>query len=115
MPESFTADLRDDMRHAFSQSLLAMPHVETLLQKLRGTALPGIVRAISSACNFSLNLGGALPLLRKSHLHGGHGQLMPNRHRISFCWRPRRCGARPGRSLVIEDSISGVEAGKAAG
>jgi HAD superfamily hydrolase (TIGR01509 family) len=113
MPEGFTADLRDSMQDAFSQSLLAIPHVEKLLQNLRGTFCLASSSDLERV-RFSLNLAGLSAYFEGRVFTAGmvtHGKPAPD----LFLMAAATMKVLPGRSLVIEDSISGVEAGKAAG
>lgn len=113
MPDAFLRDLRQLTHDAFSQSLLAIPHVESLLQRMHGD----FCLASSSdpdRVNFSLNLAGLSPYFEGRVFTAGmvaQGKPAPD----LFLLAASRMKADPKRSLVIEDSISGVEAGKAAG
>ncbi len=113
MPDSFVHELRQHMRAAFEENLLAIPDVENLLQRL-----PGAYCLASSSdldrVNFSLNLAGLSPYFEERVFTAGlvtHAKPAPD----LFLLAADRMKAAPQRSLVIEDSISGVEAGKAAG
>lgn len=113
MPEAFVSELRDQMRDAFSESLLAIPHVENLLQNLRGSFCLASSSDLDRV-NFSLNLAGLSPYFEGRVFTAGmvsHGKPAPD----LFLLAASSMEADPRRSLVIEDSISGVEAGKAAG
>lgn len=113
MPEAFVSDLRAEMRDAFSNNLLAIPHVDTLLRNLRGSFCLASSSDLDRV-NFSLNLAGLSPYFEGRVFTASmvsHGKPAPD----LFLLAAARMKADPGRSLVIEDSISGVEAGKAAG
>lgn len=113
LPADFAPALRDRMRQAFSESLLAIPHVDVLLQNLRGN----FCLASSSdpdRVNFSLNLSGLSPYFEGRVFTASmvaRGKPAPD----LFLLAAASMKAGPARSLVIEDSVSGVEAGKAAG
>lgn len=113
MPGAFVAELRHQIRDAFALSLLATPHVETLLQNLRGSFCLASSSDLDRV-NFSLNLAGLSPYFEGRVFTASmvsHGKPAPD----LFLLAAGSMRADPGRSLVIEDSISGVEAGKAAG
>lgn len=113
MPDQFVAELRALTRGAFSESLIAIPDVETLLLRLRG----GYCLASSSdveRVRFSLNLAGLSPYFEGRMFTAGmvaRGKPAPD----LFLLAAAEMKADPRRCLVIEDSISGVAAGKAAG
>jgi HAD superfamily hydrolase (TIGR01509 family) len=113
MPPLFVIELRQMIRTAFEEGLRAIPDVEKLLQHL-----PGAYCLASSSdperINFSLNLAGLSPYFEERVFTAAtvaRAKPAPD----LFLLAAREMKAAPNRSLVIEDSISGVEAGKAAG
>ncbi|MBK8161313.1 MAG: HAD family hydrolase [Rhodospirillaceae bacterium] len=113
MPPLFVTELRQMIRAAFEDGLRAIPDVEKLLQRLPWT----YCLASSSdpeRISFSLNLAGLSPYFEErvfSAASVARAKPAPD----LFLLAAREMKAEAARSLVIEDSISGVEAGKAAG
>jgi len=113
MPESFVTDLKGDIESAFSAGLLAMPHIETLLNVLD---IPHCLASSSDLARikFSLNLVGLYPYFESRIFTAGmvaHAKPAPD----LFLLAAKSMQREPKRCLVIEDSASGVTAGKAAG
>jgi HAD superfamily hydrolase (TIGR01509 family) len=113
MPADFPAELRGLVRTSFAKSLRAMTGIESVLQTL------DIAYCVASSSdlervNYSLELTGL------SERFAGRmftaqmvqaGKPAPD----LFLYAATRMAAEPRRTLVIEDSVSGVQAGKAAG
>lgn len=113
MPESFVTDLRHDIETAFSAGLSAMPHIEALLASL---ATPHCLASSSDLARikFSLNLVRLYPYFENRIFTAGmvaHAKPAPDLFLLAAATMQRE----PKACLVIEDSASGVMAGKAAG
>jgi HAD superfamily hydrolase (TIGR01509 family) len=112
-PERFSAELRAGVRAAFLSALCPIEGVSSVLE---GLHTPHCVASSSDVdrVSFSLSLTGLA-----SHFDGRlYTSQMVERGKPApdlFLHAAERMQADPGRTLVIEDSISGVTAGKAAG
>jgi HAD superfamily hydrolase (TIGR01509 family) len=112
-PEQFSAELRAGVRAAFLSALCPIEGVSSVLEGLR---TPHCVASSSDVdrVSFSLSLTGLA-----SHFDGRlYTSQMVERGKPApdlFLHAAERMQADPSRTLVIEDSISGVRAGKAAG
>ncbi|WP_374384108.1 HAD family hydrolase [Dongia sp.] len=113
LPASFVAALRDEMRLAFTEHLAAMPYVSTLLQHLD---IPFCLASSSDPerVEFSLRLAGLYPYF-KGRIFTASEVAAAKPAPDLFLLAAKRMGCDPGRCLVIEDSVSGIEAAKAAG
>ena len=113
MPADFTAELRLLVRRSFAQSLRAMAGVESVL-RLLDTAYCVASSSDLERVNFSLQMTG-LSAQFADRVYTAQmvqsGKPAPD----LFLYAAARMSAEPGRTLVIEDSVSGVQAGKAAG
>jgi HAD superfamily hydrolase (TIGR01509 family) len=113
IPRQFAADLKAGVRAAFLSSLCPIEGVNSVLEDLR---IPHCVASSSDIdrVSFSLSLTGLAPRF-DSRLYTSqmveHGKPAPD----LFLYAAARMRVDPHRTLVIEDSISGVTAGKAAG
>src|SRR5260221_14581191 len=113
IPEQFTAELRTGVRAAFLSALGPIEGVKSVLEDLR---IPHCVASSSDIdrVSFSLSLTG-LARHFDSRLYTSqmveHGKPAPD----LFLYAAERMQVDPHRTLVIEDSISGVKAGKTAG
>jgi len=113
IPEQFSTELRAGVRAAFTSALCPIEGVNTLLQ---GLQIPHCVASSSDVdrVSYSLSLTG-LAAHFDSRLYTSQmverGKPAPD----LFLYAADRMQADPRRTLVIEDSTSGVEAGKAAG
>ena len=113
IPEQFSTDLRAGVRAAFRSALCPIEGVNTLLERLQ---IPHCVASSSDVdrVSYSLSLTG-LAAHFDSRLYTSQmverGKPAPD----LFLYAAERMQADPRRTLVIEDSISGVEAAKAAG
>jgi len=113
IPEQFSAELRAGVRAAFLSALCPIDGVGSVLE---GLQIPHCVASSSDfdRVSFSLSLTGLAP-----HFDGRlytsqmveHGKPAPD----LFLYAAEKMRADPRRTLVIEDSVSGVTAGKAAG
>ena len=113
IPEQFATELRTGVRAAFLSSLCPIEGVQSVLENL---TIPHCVASSSDVdrVSFSLSLTGLAPhfdtRLYTSQMVA-RGKPAPD----LFLYAAERMKVAPHRTLVIEDSISGVKAGKAAG
>jgi HAD superfamily hydrolase (TIGR01509 family) len=113
IPEQFSAELRAAVRAAFLSGLCRIEGVNSVLEDLQ---IPHCVASSSDVdrVSLSLSLTGLAP-------HFGtrlYTSQMVERGKPApdlFLYAAERMHANPRRTLVIEDSVSGVTAGKAAG
>jgi len=113
LPATFAADLRQRVRTAFAASLQPMPSVAAAVKRL-----PARYCLASSSDRdrvlFSLQVTGLADLFGDRVYTAqmvARGKPAPD----LFLHAAAQMGAEPARTLVIEDSASGVAAGKAAG
>jgi len=113
IPEQFSAELTAGVRAAFTSALCPIEGVSSVLE---GLQIPHCVASSSDVdrVSLSLSLTGLAPHF-DNRLYTSQmverGKPAPD----LFLHAAERMQADPRRTLVIEDSISGVEAGKAAG
>jgi HAD superfamily hydrolase (TIGR01509 family) len=113
IPEQFSAELTAGVRAAFTSALRPIEGVNSVLE---GLQIPHCVASSSDVdrVSLSLSLTGLAPHF-DNRLYTSQmverGKPAPD----LFLYAAKRMQADPRRTLVIEDSISGVEAGKAAG
>ena len=113
IPKQFSAELSAGVRAAFLSALCPIEGVSSVLE---GLQIPYCVASSSDfdRVSFSLSLTGLAPHF-DSRLYTSQmverGKPAPD----LFLYAAERMQADPRRTLVIEDSISGVRAGKAAG
>jgi HAD superfamily hydrolase (TIGR01509 family) len=113
IPEQFSAELRAGVRAAFLSGLCPIEGVSSVLERLQ---IPYCVASSSEVdrVSFSLSLTGLAP-----HFDGRlYTSQMVERGKPApdlFLHAAAAMQADPRRTLVIEDSVSGVKAGKAAG
>jgi HAD superfamily hydrolase (TIGR01509 family) len=113
IPEQFPAELRAGVRAAFGSALLPIQGVNAVLD---GLHIPHCVASSSDIdrVSFSLSLTG---------LSAHFGERLYTSQMVErgkpapdlFLFAAERMQADPSRTLVIEDSVSGVTAAKAAG
>jgi HAD superfamily hydrolase (TIGR01509 family) len=113
VPSNFLPELRRRMAIAFEARLEPMPGVEALLQYLR---IPYCVASNGphEKMEVSLRATGLLPYFEGrifSAYEIGSWKPAPG----LFLHAARALGAHPERCAVVEDSVLGVQAGKAAG
>src|SRR5262249_54789701 len=113
LPPSFFAELRARVRVAFASGLRPVPGAAAVLQDLR---VPYCVASSSDLdrIDYGLRLAGLSPLVGDRIFSAGmvkRGKPAPD----LFLHAAACMAAKPSRSLVIEDSLSGVQAAKAAG
>lgn len=113
LPDTFEDDYREALLAAFQRDLRVVPHVREVLERI---AVPFCVATSSSPRRAAMSLG----LVRLDDLVGDrlftstlvtHGKPAPD----LFLLAAERMGADPARTLVIEDSLTGIRAGLAAG
>ena len=113
IPEQFPAELKSGVRAAFQSGLRPIEGVSSVLENLH---IPHCVASSSDVdrVSFSLSLTGLAPHF-DSRLYTSQmverGKPAPD----LFLYAAKRMQADPRRTLVIEDSVSGVIAAKAAG
>jgi HAD superfamily hydrolase (TIGR01509 family) len=113
IPEQFSTELTAAVRAAFLSALCPIEGVNSVLE---GLQIPCCVASSSDVdrVSLSLSLTGLAP-----HFDGRlYTSQMVERGKPApdlFLYAAERMQADPRGTLVIEDSISGVEAGKAAG
>jgi HAD superfamily hydrolase (TIGR01509 family) len=113
IPEQFPAELKAGVRAAFLSGLCPIEGVHAVLENLQ---IPHCVASSSDVdrVSFSLSLTGLAPHF-DARLYTSQmverGKPAPD----LFLYAAEKMQADPRRTLVIEDSVSGVAAGKAAG
>ncbi|WEK51433.1 MAG: HAD family hydrolase [Candidatus Kaistia colombiensis] len=113
LPTGFATELNALLVARYQTALRVMPDAKRLLRGLRA---PCCVASSSSLERIRLSLGlTALAPFFGANIFNtsmvARGKPAPD----LFLFAAERMGARPDRTLVIEDSVSGVLAGKAAG
>lgn len=113
LPAAFEDDYRERLLEGFRQGLKIIPHVRGVLEAL---AMPWCVATSSSPrrAEMSLTLVGLWPLVQDRLFTASQvarGKPAPD----LFLHAAARMGADPARTLVIEDSLTGIEAARAAG
>jgi HAD superfamily hydrolase (TIGR01509 family) len=113
LPENFEEAYREALLEAFRKELKVVPHVRGVLEAL---GVPFCVATSSSPrrAAMSLALAGLNDLVDGRLFTSTmvtHGKPAPD----LFLLAARRMGAAPERTLVIEDSLTGIRAGLAAG
>jgi HAD superfamily hydrolase (TIGR01509 family) len=113
LPPSFEDDYRDRLLSAFREQLKIMPDVSEVLDRL---SVPCCVATSSSPrrVEMSLRLVGLWDRLGDRVFTASqvaNGKPAPD----LFLLAANRMGADPGRCLVIEDSLTGIAAARAAG
>jgi HAD superfamily hydrolase (TIGR01509 family) len=113
IPEQFSTELKAGVHAAFLSALCPIEGVNSVLE---GLQIPHCVASSSDLdrVSFSLSVTGLAPHFDR-RLYTSQmvkrGKPAPD----LFLFAAERMQADPRRSLVIEDSVSGVTAGKAAG
>lgn len=113
LPDGFAAELSAALLQRYQTSLRAMPGTARLLGSLRA---PCCVASSSTPerIRLSLDLTALAPFFGENVFSTAlveRGKPAPD----LFLYAADKMGVPPERSLVIEDSVSGVVAGKAAG
>jgi HAD superfamily hydrolase (TIGR01509 family) len=113
IPQQFSIELKERVRAAFLSALRPIEGVNSVLE---GLQVPHCVASSSDVdrVSFSLSMTGLAPHFDR-RLYTSQmverGKPAPD----LFLYAAERMQADPRRCLVIEDSVSGVAAGKAAG
>ncbi|MCK1389359.1 HAD family hydrolase [Bradyrhizobium sp. 1] len=113
VPVDFPLRLKSRVLIAFERALQPIPDVDTVLSGLRAPS------CVASSSDFdrvalSLKLTGLAPHFGDRIYTAqmvAHGKPAPD----LFLYAADKMGVQPARTLVIEDSVSGVQAAKAAG
>ncbi|MFN5999676.1 MAG: HAD family hydrolase [Paracoccaceae bacterium] len=113
LPPDFEAQYREALLAAFQQELKVVPHVHDVLTQI---GVPFCVATSSSPrrVEMSLKLVGLTALVGDRVYTStlvARGKPAPD----LFLYAAVKIGARPERTLVIEDSLTGIRAGLAAG
>jgi HAD superfamily hydrolase (TIGR01509 family) len=113
VPVDFPLRLKSRVLTAFERALQPIPDVETVLS---GLCAPYCVASSSDLDRvaLSLKLTGLAPYFGDRIYTAqmvAHGKPAPD----LFLYAAEKMGVQPPRTLVIEDSVSGVQAAKAAG
>lgn len=113
IPDDFPAELRTRVRQAFAAELRPIENIETVLRRLAA------VYCVASSSDLD-RVEFSLALTGLSDLFSGRiftAQMVANGKPAPdlFLYAAARMNAAPARTLVIEDSVSGVQAAKAAG
>lgn len=110
---AFREDYRSRLAQRFAEELQPMPHAAALLERI------GVPFCLASSSDpervrMSLALSGLAEAFGDRIFTASmvtRGKPAPD----LFLLAASRCGAAPGRTLVVEDSPSGIAAGRAAG
>ena len=113
LPPDFEARYRENLLTVFQTELKIVPHVREVLGAM---AVPFCVATSSSPrrAGMSLALVGLAPLIGDRLFTStmvAHGKPAPD----LFLYAAAKMGADPARTLVIEDSLTGIRAALAAG
>jgi HAD superfamily hydrolase (TIGR01509 family) len=113
LPDAFRTGLRETQASLFQSSLKAIPHIRDVLGSLK---VPFCLASSSDAERIRVTLAATgLDALFGDRVYTAamvaRGKPAPD----LFLLAARSMGALPARTLVVEDSLTGVEAGKAAG
>jgi HAD superfamily hydrolase (TIGR01509 family) len=113
LPESFLSDLKVRVREAFQASLQPIAGVGSLLAGLH------VARCVASSSDLD-RVSFSLALTDLASYFDGrlYTSQMVARGKPApdlFLYAAEKMGAEPGNTLVVEDSVSGVTAAKAAG
>ncbi len=113
LPPDFEAQYREALLAAFQSELKSVPHVHDVLA---GIGVPFCVATSSSPrrVEMSLNLVGLTQLVGDRVYTStlvARGKPAPD----LFLYAAEKMGVQPDRTLVIEDSLTGIRAGLAAG
>lgn len=113
LPPDFEAQYREALLAAFQTELKVVPHVHEVLS---GIGVPFCVATSSSPRRAAMSLGlvGLAPMIGDRLYTStlvARGKPAPD----LFLFAAERMGVPPDRTLVIEDSLTGIRAGLAAG
>jgi HAD superfamily hydrolase (TIGR01509 family) len=113
IPDDFLAEMNADLFETFGHELRPIPEIESVLTGLK---IPFCLTSSSGLerIRVSLRITGLAPYFGDRIFNAemvARGKPAPD----LFLLAAERMGAAASRSLVIEDSVTGVQAGKAAG
>lgn len=113
LPDRFRTDLQSRLAEAFRTSLRPMPHIVDVLDRLDR---PYCLASSSDA----ERIGLALAVTRLQRFFGDrvyNAAMVPNGKPSPdlFLFAAERMAAKAARTLVVEDTVAGIVAGKAAG
>jgi len=113
LPAGFEEALRERDRAAFAAELKAVPGIRDAVARI---PLPRCVASSGAPekIRHSLALTGLLDLFAP-HLFSAHAVARGKPAPDLFLHAAAAMGAAPGRTAVVEDSVNGVRAGRAAG
>ena len=113
LPPDFEAQYREALLAAFQQELKVVPHVHEVLSQI-GVPFCGASSSSPRRVEMSLSLVGLAPLIGDKVFTStlvARGKPAPD----LFLHAAEKMGATPERTLVLEDSLTGIRAGLAAG
>ncbi|MBT3791001.1 MAG: HAD-IA family hydrolase [Alphaproteobacteria bacterium] len=116
LPQGFVDDLREADKIAFERELKSVPGIVTALDTLEEYNVPICVGSSGplEKMNMTLGLTGLLPRF-EGRLFSAHqvgkGKPAPD----VFLFAAKNMGISPGKCVVVEDSVPGVQAAVAAG
>jgi HAD superfamily hydrolase (TIGR01509 family) len=113
LPDSFHNDLQEDLYRGFADDLLAIPHITQALDQI---VLPVCIASSGSHQRMKVSLGATRLYDRFapnifSAQQVRHGKPAPD----LFLFAAEQMKTEPARCLVVEDSLSGIAAARAAG
>lgn len=114
--EDFTEVIYASLPKIFGQGVKAIPHVREAAEAVQAAAVPYCVASSGKIEKMHLTLGAAnlLPLFEDVLFSGWdveNGKPAPD----IFLHAAEKMGHKPENCVVVEDSVSGVQAGVAAG
>ena len=114
LPDEFSIELKGSVREAFTRALLPIDGIAAVLDGLRAPVCVASSSDLDRLC-FSLEVTGLSRYFGGDRIYSSqmvkHGKPAPD----LFLHAASAMQADPRRTLVIEDSVSGVKAAKAAG
>jgi HAD superfamily hydrolase (TIGR01509 family) len=116
LPPSFEADFERQLACTFEHELRPLPGVPGILRRLRDRRVPFCVASSGSRARVrsSLLAAGLWPDF-DGRAFSADDVSEGKPHPELFLWAARTMGVPPARTLVIEDSPLGIQAGRAAG
>ncbi|MGL4236142.1 HAD family hydrolase [Tabrizicola sp.] len=113
LPADFEARYRENLLAVFHKELKVVPHVRDVLEAM---GVPFCVATSSSPRRAEISLGLAgLSALVEGRVYTSTMVARGKPEPDLFLFAANAMGARPERTLVIEDSLTGIRAGLAAG
>ncbi|HEY0331773.1 MAG TPA: HAD family hydrolase [Rhodopseudomonas sp.] len=116
LPDGYDCQLQHNLHRAFANELAPMPHLGCALDALKALAQPVCIASSGSPDKMRASLGRVGLYDRFApHIFSAtqvaKGKPAPD----LFLFAAAAMGAEPGHCLVIEDSVAGVTAARAAG